>query len=267
MFSPQANRTRALFTLTIRDDDRVDLWCGPEVFETFYSLDATDVERQLGPGGSTTLQMEEVQALADRLDELMADAEAVLSGDGQPRQPWNGHDFYVTIGDRSWEDAERYGFVSAGGGPFYTKPLERLLPGARIFLYKPHPVRGYVGVGIVKEAVRPVTEFEVNLDDQRIPILEAPLAEPDRLARNAEDPELREHLVRVYWQARRTLEGAVWQTGLFTNQIPACKLRDQNTIEFLEQEFGLCKPEAKPIGRTGLGDTVVLSELHDYPAE
>lgn len=254
MFAPQANRTRALFTLTIRDDDRVDLWCGPHVFETFYSLDATDVERQLSPAGSTTLQMEEVRALADRLDELMADAEAVVSGDGQPRPPWNGRDFYVTMRDRSWEDAERYGFVSAGGGPFYTKPLERLFPGARVFLYKPHPVQGYVGVGIVKEAVRPVIEFEVDLDGRRTPVLEAPLAEPDQLARNAEDPELCEHLVRVDWQAKRTLEGAIWQTGLFTNQIPACKLRDQNTIEFLEQEFGLANPrEGEPADAAATG--------------
>jgi hypothetical protein len=249
MFAPQANRTRALFTLTIRDDDRVDLWCAPDVFETFYSLDATDVERQLSPAGATTLQTEEVRALADRLDELMADAEAIASGDGQPRPLWNGRDFYVTIGDRSWEDAERYGFVSAGGRPFYTKPLERLFPGARVFLYKPYPVRGYVGVGIVKEAVRPVTEFEVDPDGQRTPILEAPLTELDRFARNAEDPEQCEYLVKVDWQATRPLDEAIWQTGLFTNQIPACKLRDQNTIDVLERELGLTRERAgEPAG-------------------
>jgi len=35
------------------------------------------------------------------------------------REPWNGKDFYVSIGEgdsRSWEDSRRYGFVSAGGG-------------------------------------------------------------------------------------------------------------------------------------------------------
>ena len=239
MFAPQANRTRALFTMTVRDDDRVDLWCGPDVFETFYSLDATDVERQLSPAGSTTLQVEEVQALADRLDELMADAEAVASGDGQPRAPWNGRDFYVTIGDRSWDDAERYGFISAGGGPFWTKPLERLFRGARVFVYKPHPVQGYVGVGFVKDTVRPVTEFEVEINGQRIPILEAPLAEPDKLAANAESPELCEHLVKVEWQGTRSLDDAIWQAGLFTNQMPACRLRDRDTIDFLEREFGV----------------------------
>ena len=27
----------------------------------------------------------------------------------QPRPAWNGHDFYVTIGDRPWDDPQRYG--------------------------------------------------------------------------------------------------------------------------------------------------------------
>jgi uncharacterized protein with ParB-like and HNH nuclease domain/predicted transport protein len=238
MFAPPANRSRALFTLTIRDDDRVDLGCWGEAFETFYALEPTEVERQLGPAGPTTLQAEEVVALVDRLDELMADAEAATDSSKPPAQ-WNGRDFYVTIGDRSWEDAERYGYVAAGGGALYTKPLERLFPGARVFLYKPYPVKGYVGVGIVKEPVRLVTEFEVEADGQKMPILDAPLADPEKVTHDADNPELCEQLVRVQWLVTRSLDDAVWQTGLFTNQIPACKLRDRETIEFLEGVFGV----------------------------
>jgi hypothetical protein len=236
MFAPLANRSRMLFTLSVRDDDRVDLWCAPDAFQTFFGLDPNDVERQLGPAGPTTLQAEEAAALADRLDEVMADAEPVLE-DGKPSLPWNGRDFYVTIGDRPWEDARRYGFISAGGGPIWTKPLERLFPGARVFLYKPHPVKGYVGVGIVKEAVRPVTDFEVNVDGRTVPILEAPLAEPDKVAHDADNPDLREYLVRVEWVKTRPTQDAAWQPGLFTNQVPVCKLRDRDTIAFLEDAF------------------------------
>jgi uncharacterized protein with ParB-like and HNH nuclease domain/predicted transport protein len=238
MFAPLANRSRMLFTLSVRDDDRVDLWCAADAFETFYALEPAEVERQLGTAGPTTLQAEEVTALADRLDELMADVEVVTNGH-RPTPIWNGRDFYVTIGDRPWEDSERYGFVSAGGGPFWTKPLEKLFPGARVFLYKPHPVQGYVGVGIVKQAARPVTEFEVEIDGQRLPILEAPLTEPDKVTHDAENPELCEYLVRVEWIKTRPVGEAAWQTGLFTNQMPACKLRDRETIEFLEDAFAL----------------------------
>jgi hypothetical protein len=166
----------------------------------------------------------------------MIDAEAVTDGH-RPRLPWNGKDFYVTIGDRPWEDAERYGYVSAGGGETYRKPLENLFPGGRVFLYKPYPVKGYVGVGIVREKSRPVTEFDVEVDGQRVPILEAPLAEPEPIVHDADNPELREHLVRIEWLRTRPVEEAVGQSGLFTNQVPVCKLRDQETIEYLEQAF------------------------------
>lgn len=199
-----------------------------------------EVELQLGRVGPTTLKPVEISALVDRLEELMADVDVV--GDGRELKPrWNGRDFYVTIGDRSWEDAQRYGFVSAGGGQFWSKQLEQLFVGARVFLYKPQPVKGYVGVGVVRESTKPVTEFEVDIDGQKRPILEAPLAEPEKLAHDADDPELREHVVRVEWLEARPLADAVWQTGLFTNQMPACKLRDRETIEYLERGFGLAR--------------------------
>ena len=246
MFAPLANRSRALFTLTIRDDGRVDFWYSAEAFETFYSLGAAEVELQLGRVGPTTLKPVEISALVDRLEELMADVDVV--GDGWELKPrWNGRDFYVTIGDRSWEDAQRYGFVSAGGGQFWSKQLEQLFVGARVFLYKPQPVKGYVGVGVVRESTKPVTEFEVDIDGEKRPILEAPLAEPEKLAHDADDPELREHVVRVEWLEARPLDDAVWQTGLFTNQMPACKLRDRDTIEYLERAFGLAREPASAL--------------------
>ncbi len=243
MFAPPVNRSRALFTLTIRDDDRIDLYCASDTFQTFYVLDPDDVERQLGRLGPTALQAAEVAALAERLDELMVDAEPVTS-EPTTRPTWNGRDFYVTIGDRPWEDSERYGFVSAGGGDSYTKPLEKLFPGSRVFLYKPYPVKGYVAVGIVKEKARPVTEFEVEIHGQRVPITEVPLADAEKVSHDADNPALREHLVRVEWLRTRPVAEAIWQPGLFTNQVTACKLRDLETIEYLENAFALEREDA-----------------------
>jgi predicted transport protein len=246
MFAPPTNRSRALFTLSVRDDDRADLYCAAEAFQTFYGLDPVEVERLLGPAGPTALQAPEIAALSERVDELMVDAEPVTNGHA-PRPPWNGRDFYVTIGDRPWEDAERYGYVAAGGGEPYTKPLENLVPGARVFLYKPYPVKGFVGVGIVKEKARPVTEFDVEVDGQRVSILAAPLKDPDAVRHDADDPERREHLVRVEWLKTRPIEDAIWQSGLFTNQVTTCKLRDQETIEYLEQAFGIAPDDADEV--------------------
>jgi uncharacterized protein with ParB-like and HNH nuclease domain/predicted transport protein len=238
MFAPPANRSRCLFTLSIRQDDRVDLWSVPEAFQSFYGIEPSAVERLLGPAAWTPLHARELDSLVGRLEELMADAVAVGNAN-TPLPTWNGRDFYVTIGDRSWEDAQRFGFVSAGGGAFYTKPLENLVPGARVFLYKPRPVQGYVGVGIVRDTVRPVTEYLVEIDGRSVPILDAPLTDQARLSHDVDDPDLRESLVRMEWIATRPIGSAIWRSGLFTNQMPACKLRDPETIAYLEEAFGL----------------------------
>ena len=64
------------------------------------------------------------------------------------------------------------------------------------------------------------------------------------MTHDATDPALQEHMVRVEWLRTRSIEEAVWQPGLFTNQMPACRLRDQETIDYLEQAFGLETDEA-----------------------
>lgn len=74
------------------------------------------------------------------------------------REPWNDHDWYVSFGEepngRVWEDGRQYGFVSAGGGAWYSRSLKSLPVGARIFTHIPKI--GYVGVGIV---VGPAARF------------------------------------------------------------------------------------------------------------
>lgn len=52
------------------------------------------------------------------------------------RAEWNGRDWYVSFGaysgGRVWEDGRKYGFVSAGGGPWYSRTLRDLPEGARV---------------------------------------------------------------------------------------------------------------------------------------
>ena len=103
-------------------------------------------------------------------------------------------------------------------------------------------------MGIVKESVRLVSDFKVDVEGQETSILEAPLADAEKVTHDADDPELCEQLVRVEWLATRSLEDAVWQTGLFTNQMPACKLRDSETIEVLEVAFGVATELAATAG-------------------
>ena len=168
------------------------------------------------------------------------EAEAKASGTRKQKgEPWNGRDFYVTLGDprhRTWEDCVRYGYISAGGGKKFSQPLAHLFPGARVFAYIPKT--GYVGVGTVKEKSVPVTEFRVSHDGKEVPVLEAPLRAL-HLAEHAQDPEKYEYFVRVEWIVTLPKERAYWEKGLFANQNTACHLRNQFTLERLAQQFNL----------------------------
>ena len=48
---------------------------------------------------------------------------------------WN-QEYYVSFGSgtRCWSDARKYGFISAGGGTWYSNTLKLLSPGDRINL-------------------------------------------------------------------------------------------------------------------------------------
>lgn len=155
------------------------------------------------------------------------------------KEAWNGRDWYVSLGvdeSRSWDDCQKYGFISAGGGRWYSNTLQLLTPGARVFTCVPR--KGYVGVGIVKETVVPVREFNVMDDGVEKPILEASLKAP-KMGEHADDPDKSEYLVRVEWIKIVPVEQAIWEKGMFANQNSACKLRNSFTIERLSERFGL----------------------------
>lgn len=62
--------------------------------------------------------------------ETQANVASTTAGKGD-KEPWNG-EFYVSFGDaasRSWEDARRFGFISGGGGNWYSQTLKLLSPG------------------------------------------------------------------------------------------------------------------------------------------
>jgi len=154
-------------------------------------------------------------------------------------EPWNGRDFYVSLGEgehRTWEDCCQYGFISGGQGKWYSQTLNLLFPGARIFVNIPKT--GYVGVGMVKESIVPVKDFYVTVEGQDIPILDAPVKAPN-MAENVDKPDLCEYLVRIEWLKIVPQSQAYWEKGLFAIQHTVCRLRNRFTLERLTQHFGL----------------------------
>jgi len=155
------------------------------------------------------------------------------------KEPWNG-EFYVSYGPtnhRSWEDAVKYGFISGGGGSWFSQTLKLLSPGDRIWVKIPKV--GFVGVGIVKESVRNVNDFMVETPDGERPCLEI-LQHSNRYQQQANDPEKAEYFVRVEWLDTVPTEKAINEVGLFGNQNTVCQPSTpkwRHTVERLKIHF------------------------------
>lgn len=155
------------------------------------------------------------------------------------KEAWNGQDFYAAIGEdnnRRWADMMKYGFVSAGGGRWYSRTLESLFVGARVFACIPGT--GYVGVGTVTDAGVPVSDFTVETEAGPKPLLALPLEAP-AMDKDADNPDLAEHVVGVSWIKTLSKEQAIWEKGMYANQNSATKLRNRFTLERLVERFGL----------------------------
>lgn len=169
-------------------------------------------------------------------DFLLDQEEVEERSERKVRAPWSGY-YFVNAGlgeHRSWTDMKRFGFVSSGGGEFYSKRLQQLNVGDEVFVYDKG--NGYIGYGVVTREVVPAAEF-MTKDG---PLFEQPLAEP-RMKRLGEPPQNAEFAVGIEW--RKTVEPANAKRfkGAFANQNIVCKLRDEATVDFLITEFGVQK--------------------------
>lgn len=155
---------------------------------------------------------------------------------------WNG-EYYVSFGledTRDWNEATKYGFISGGGGSWYSNTLSLLEPGARIWVNV--PATGYVGVGEVVEPRAPVEKFMVKGSDGNLtPITELPLA-ISRARKVSEDPDKGEYLVRVKWLKTVPVSHAIKEKGFFGNQNTVARPRTpkwDHTVERLKARFSI----------------------------
>jgi len=172
------------------------------------------------------------------LDPVQTQANAVSTSEGHV-EPWNG-EFYCSFGDsksRSWEDAREYGFISGGGGAWYSRTLQLLSPGDRVWVNIPQ--QGYVGVGRVRGKSTPASEFTVSVGGEERPVLDV----AKRASYHADfidDAERCDYFVSVEWLDTVPIDQAVRETGMFGNQNTICRPRTQKwrwTVEKLKEEF------------------------------
>lgn len=122
---------------------------------------------------------------------------------------WNGEfyaSFGVAPGGRSWADAVSHGFISAGGGRWYSKTLFMLKPGDRVWVNIPGT--GYVGVA-------KVTGHAVMADEFLNP--EQHLEGEYNFASDCGE-DAAEYFVPVVWLHQVPELQAVNEIGLFGNQ-------------------------------------------------
>lgn len=168
--------------------------------------------------------------------ETQANAAVTTRAKGES-EPWNG-EYYVTFGgDCTWEEAREYGFISAGGGRWYSQTLKKLAPGDRIWVK--HRGTGFVGVGRVTEPVQSVKDFTVKTaEGERL--AKNVLSTADKLQANASDPDKCEYFVRVEWLDTVPESQSIQEVGLFGNQNTVCQPTTpkwRHTVERLKSYF------------------------------
>jgi hypothetical protein len=142
-------------------------------------------------------------------------------------QSWNGQDWYFAFGGsvgRIWADAVNFGFVSAGGGEWYSKTVKALPVGARVFVYIPKI--GYVGVGVTTGPAINYLDSREWQEKNLSGTYRHPNGEP-------------EFIVPVKWLKTVSPSEAIFGNRLFASQLSTCKLRDVRTLKVLTEKFSV----------------------------
>lgn len=155
------------------------------------------------------------------------------------RAPWSGL-YYVTGGTedyRPWEEMRQNGFISASGGRVYSNKLDNLEIGAPVFFYQKGT--GYLGFGRVNSVKMRSNEFV--LPDGTM--LMEKLPNRPYLTESEDDPDRASYVVGIDWKKTFDRQHAKTFAGIFANQNIVCKIRDQETADFLRNEFEVSKSE------------------------
>lgn len=154
------------------------------------------------------------------------------------KEPWNG-EFYVSFGhsdDRHWDDAMKLGFISGGHGEWYSKTLNMLNLGDRIWVNIPK--KGYVGVAEVTGDICRAEQYQFTACDNKTLLELNTKGVYDKLVELDEDNA--EYLVPVRWLDCVPMNKAFSETGLFGNQNTVCKPTTPkwgHTVERVKSKF------------------------------
>lgn len=229
LFSEDYSRELTTSILWLLDEKNVDITC--------FRVGAYKVD------GRLLLEFQQIIPLkeAEEYQVKVRNKQQVEQTARRAQFPWNG-EFYANYGDslrRSWEDAQKYGFISAGGSDWFTRTLRLLPPGARVWVNRPGT--GYLGVGIVLSGPVPVSEFMVDTESGKRLYLEVSRVATE-LRSHAGNEEKAEHFVSVRWLSTVEESAAIKATGFFGNQNSVAKPTTaawDETVNQLKDAFGI----------------------------
>ena len=137
---------------------------------------------------------------------------------------------------RSWEDARKWGFVSACN-PAASK-FENIRPGDMIFCHIAGS--GFVGVGVCDTAAVPANHFIVEDDAQSKPILNCIWSdEQTKAALDAQN----EIFVGVNWLRTVSIDDGYWEIGMTSVPMVAYMISDQTTHDKVLEHFHIVVAE------------------------
>ncbi len=168
------------------------------------------------------------------LSRVWLEEDLELSSAPRPTADWNG-EYYVSFGieGRKWSDAKKYGFISAGGGTWYTRTMAFLHPGDRVWVNIPRS--GYVGVGLVTAEMQQAKDARLVVDGAEVPMSSLQLSGDYFYS---DDSANAEYVVPVNWIKAVPEKEAVKETGFFGNQNTVCRptsAKWQFTVERLKK--------------------------------
>lgn len=142
-------------------------------------------------------------------------------------------EFTVGYANRSWPDALKFGFLSAGLGGS-GKSIYNVQVGDLVYCY----IAGYgfVGIGECTASAVPMKNFKVRFNGVEIPIAEVAWVSEDK--KNKIDPN-KEVFIGVAWKKYVTdpAEG-YWEKGMKTVPLVAYVLNDKTTYQKVRAHFG-----------------------------
>ena len=219
MIAPASQKSRYLVYFAPRNDGVMGHF-GVKELQEFFPLLETDFLQNL-PERAVFSDGTSASAWAGIISSAV---ELAATGQEEVLEEWDGSSYYVSFGEtdrgRSWDDARKFGFVSAGGGDWYSRSLVSLPVGATV--YTCIPGIGYVGVGRTTGPAIRFDESDISTRTDLLGAYEHPNGEP-------------EFIVPVEWEKTTTRDKALWQTGWFANRNSACRLKHGRTIEALKE--------------------------------